>query len=129
MDYIINLISQNQDAVIMGITLFITIAFYFITKNAPSIRQSAIISGLSQKAVEILLLIFQHTQYDHVKYNATLEKPVTLLDNIPIPEQKMKVAVQAINEKLPKSTLNKVGDLFNFAQMTYGILKPLFKKK
>lgn len=129
MDFFIQMLSDHTEAFVTVIGCIVSVIFYLITKHAPSIRQSTIIDGLSQKAVDILLLIFKSTQYDHVKFNQTLKKPVQLSPVQLIPEQKMTVAVQAMAERLPSKTLQKAGDLFTFGQTVYTILKPLFKNK
>jgi hypothetical protein len=127
---ILDTLFANPEAFTMLIGLVVTIAFYIITKKAPSIQESSIIAGVSVKVEEILRLIFKGTETDHVKYNAkSLETPVPLESIKSIGEQKMAVAVQAMKEKLPNSTLNKVGDLFSFANKIYYILRPFFKKK
>ena len=127
MEFIINLIMQNQEIITSALVILATVVFYLITKHAPSIRQSTLISGLTEKAVQIIILIFQSTQYNHEKYNATLKNPVDLNAVKDKGEAKMKVAVRAMEEKLPKSTLSKVGDVFEFAKSAYTVLKPIFK--
>ena len=136
MEYIINLIAQNEVVVEAAIGIFVAIVWYLIKKIPPTPQESAVIKGVSDKVVDILLLIFSHTQYNHAKFNATLKEPVILLPTIPTSEQKMKVAVQAIKEQIEPKLVNKaikridqVSDVVTFAQHAYKILKPFFKKK
>ena len=128
--YLLNLLLGNEEAFVTIIGIIITIGFYLITKKAPSIQQSAIIKGVSVEVERTLALIFKQTELDHVKYNEkSLNEPVPLRSIKDVGEQKMAVAVQAMKEKLPKSTLNKVGDLFSFASRVYYDIRPMFRGK
>lgn len=128
MENIISYLMQNTEALTMAIVAIVTIIYIIILKKAPSIKSSALIKGLSEKTVEILLLIFNHTEYNYKEYNKTLKNPVKLDATKPLGQQRMDVAVQAIKEQLPNSKINKYGSWLNFAQFAYNILKPLFKK-
>lgn len=128
MENIISYLMQNTEVLTMAIVAIVTIIYIIILKKAPSIKSSALIKGLSEKTVEILLLIFSHTEYNYKEYNKTLKNPVKLDAAKPLGQQRMDVAVQAIKEQLPNSKVSKYGSWLNFAQFAYNILKPLFKK-
>jgi ribosomal protein L6P/L9E len=120
-------IGKNPVAIPAGVTIEVSDAVITVKGKLGQLTQE--FSDVSVKVEEILRLIFKGTETDHVKYNAkSLETPVPLESIKSIGEQKMAVAVQAMKEKLPNSTLNKVGDLFSFADKIYYILRPFFKK-
>ena len=130
MDYLIQTLLTEPMAIVTFLIVIVSFIVSLIAKRVLTPAESALIAGISQKAVEIMVLIFKQCQYDHKKYNKEmLANPVELPDTVSVGEQKMKVAVQAMKEKLPIKDLYKVGDLFSFATMAYKTLKPLFKRK
>lgn len=128
MDILNYILSESELIVTISLFLF-TVIYLAIERRIPSEQKSALVKGLTQKVVDILLLIFSHTEYNYEEYNKTLKNPVTIDFNEPVGNQKMQVAIQAVTENLPKKVISKYGNIATFVQFAYNVLKPLFKKK
>ena len=128
---IIDFITQNFTIVSGFLVVLISLGYLLIKKAMPSQTELAKIVGVSDSVLSLIIQIFKQVEYNHVKFNNETLKTnkVELSDKVAIPEQKMKVAVQAMSVLLPKKNLAKIGDLFEFAQHAYKWLKPLFKSK
>ncbi len=126
---ILNYILSAPELVIAVVLFIFTIIYLAIERRMPSEPQSALVKGLTQNVVDILLLIFSHTEYNYKEYNKTLKNPVTIDLSQPEGNQKMQVAIQAVTENLPKKVISKYGNIATFVQFAYNILKPLFKAK